>query len=56
VNDPDYLLQCPQCQSLGVIDDDQYHGRVSVLCECGYHETKDWSTVPAHVRTGEPAP
>lgn len=38
-----YQLTCPDCKSIGTIDEDQLHGRVSVLCSCGYHETKDWS-------------
>ena len=31
--------RCPGCGTWGVIDDDQFHGRVSILCECGFHET-----------------
>ena len=30
---------CPGCGVWGIIDDDQFHGRVSILCECGFHET-----------------
>ena len=30
---------CPECGVWGIIDDDQFHGRVSILCECGFHET-----------------
>jgi hypothetical protein len=40
------VFVCPQCKGRGEIDDDQYHGRVSILCQgtgCTYHETKDWS-------------
>ena len=40
------LFRCPSCKSSGLIDDDQFHGRVSIQCEtegCSYHETKDWS-------------
>lgn len=38
------LFRCPTCLGVGDIDADQFHGRVSILCEnCGYHETKDWS-------------
>jgi len=36
-------LRCPDCGIFGQIDDDQFHGRVSVLCECGFHETIDFS-------------
>ena len=38
------LFRCPKCKKSGVIDDDQFHGRVSIICEfCDYHDTKDWS-------------
>ena len=30
---------CPECGVWGYIDDDQFHGRVSILCECGFHKT-----------------
>ena len=30
---------CPTCGLWGYIDDDQFHGCVSILCECGFHET-----------------
>jgi len=36
--------QCPDCGIWGELDDDQYHGRVSMLCECGYHETHKFQT------------
>ena len=42
------LLTCPGCGEEGYIDDDQFHGRVSVHHDephCGYHETVDWSKV-----------
>ena len=32
-------LHCPDCKIWGDIDDDQYNGRISVLCQCGYHVT-----------------
>lgn len=39
-----YILKCPKCNKIGVIDDDQYHGRVSVLHDvCGFHKTIDFS-------------
>jgi hypothetical protein len=38
---PAVQLKCPKCGVWGYIDDDQYHGRVSTLCSCGYHETVD---------------
>ena len=41
------LFRCPECKKTGLIDDDQFHGRVSIVCVvthgCDYHETKDWS-------------
>ena len=40
------LFRCPLCKKTGTIDDDQFRGRVSVICAhapCSYHETKDWS-------------
>ena len=40
------LFRCPLCFESGVIDEDQYHGRVSIECPnpmCTYHETRDWS-------------
>ena len=42
------LFRCPDCKLTGSIDDDQFHGRVSIVCSyCSYHETKDWSQVNA---------
>ena len=43
-----WLLKCPGCGVRAEIDDDQLHGRVSVLCTtagCKYHETKNWKEV-----------
>ena len=38
------LFRCPGCKHVGDIDDDQFHGRVSIDCtNCDYHETQDWS-------------
>lgn len=37
------VCNCPKCTQLGVLDEEQYHGKVSILCECGYHETHDLS-------------
>ena len=39
------LFRCPQCKHSGFIDEDQFHGRVSIVCptpDCTYHETKAW--------------
>jgi hypothetical protein len=43
-----YILACPKCGQKGLLDNDQFHGRVSVMCpndECDYHETHDFSKV-----------
>lgn len=37
------LFRCPGCKQSGLIDEDQYYGRVSVECVCGWHVTRDWS-------------
>lgn len=40
------LFRCPLCHESGLIDEDQFHGRVSIQCPagvCPYHDTKDWS-------------
>lgn len=34
---------CPQCHTWRDIDDDQYRGKVSLLCDCGFHITCDFS-------------
>lgn len=34
-------FQCPLCEVFGEIDNDQFHGRISILCDCGFHETID---------------
>ena len=34
--------QCPKCKVWAELDDDQYHGKVSMLCDCGYHETHNF--------------
>lgn len=38
---PTFKFQCPKCNIRGSLDDDQFHGRVSILCDCGFHETID---------------
>ena len=40
---PIMKFKCPGCRGWGQVDDDQYHGRVSILCGCGFHETIDLS-------------
>lgn len=32
-----HWFRCPDCKGLGTIDRDQYEGKVSVVCECGWH-------------------
>jgi hypothetical protein len=44
---PVFLLECPGCGQFGELDDDQWHGRVSVDhasqgCPGLYHETHDF--------------
>ncbi len=37
-------IRCPSCGLLGGIDQEQYEGRISIVCpnrECEYHETHD---------------
>ena len=43
-----WLWECPGCGTWGNLDDDQWHGRVSVDhaadgCPGGYHETHDFA-------------
>ena len=38
--------QCPKCGQWADLDDDQFHGRISIECPtkgCDYHETHDLS-------------
>ena len=35
-------LKCPECGIWGQIDDDQLNGRVSAICDCGFHKTAKW--------------
>jgi len=38
--DKRWMMECPGCGYEGMIDDAQFHGRVSILCPlCGFHET-----------------
>ena len=39
---PTIKLTCPGCGTVGYLDDDQARGRVSVHCDCGWHETHDF--------------
>ena len=34
-----WKLQCPDCREWKYLDDDQFNGRVSTQCECGFHKT-----------------
>lgn len=45
----EWLFECPGCGQWASLDDDQWHGRVSVDhaadgCAGGYHETHDYLT------------
>ncbi len=35
------LVECPTCRTQALADHDQVAGRVSMICDCGYHETHD---------------
>ena len=37
------MFTCPKCGALGIIDKDQFEGKVSMICPstCGFHETID---------------
>lgn len=38
-------LQCPKCGNWGILDGDQFRGKVSTECGtpgCGFHETVDF--------------
>ncbi len=38
------LFRCPKCEQTGWIDEDQFNGRVSIVCAyCDYHETVNWA-------------
>lgn len=43
--EPRATIMCPSCKGVGTIDDDQYHGRISIWCDCGYHETHNLAEV-----------
>ena len=41
-----WQLKCPGCGAWGDLDDDQFHGRISVLHEeCGFHDTQNWGAI-----------
>lgn len=46
------LFRCPQCHVVGIITDDQLHGREPITHECGYDLAKDWSK-PESETSGE---
>ena len=35
------LIRCPDCGLVGAIDQEQFEGKVSMVCKCGWHETWD---------------
>jgi hypothetical protein len=43
------LIECPDCQRKAWIDREQYEGKISIVCECGWHETHDLTG-----KTGDP--
>lgn len=47
-----WLFECPGCGTWAYLDDDQWHGRVSVDhaadgCSGGYHQTHDYAAALA---------
>lgn len=47
-----HLFECPGCKQWSTLDDDQWHGRVSVDhasmgCPGGYHEIHDFAAAVA---------
>jgi len=44
-----HKMRCPGCGTWADLDDDQWHGRVSILCDCGFHETLDLAELMAAV-------
>jgi len=47
--EPRKKFKCPGCGIWGFIDDEQYRGKVSIQCECGFHKTIDLSKEGEHV-------
>lgn len=35
----DFWFTCPGCKKMKTVDEDQAEGRVSIQCDCGFHET-----------------
>lgn len=35
----DYWFRCPDCDTIGAIDEEQADGKVSIVCQCGFHAT-----------------
>lgn len=35
------VVQCPKCERKAWVDREQFEGKVSMVCECGWHETHD---------------
>lgn len=48
-----WQFECPGCGEWAYMDGDQWHGRVSVEHECGYHETHDYSATLDAALAGE---
>jgi len=32
-----HWFRCPSCMGLGTIDREQYEGKISIVCSCGWH-------------------
>lgn len=53
-----WLFECPGCGQWAYLDDDQWHGRVSVDhasqgCLGGYHETHDYAQALVKAHDGQ---
>lgn len=53
-NEKHRLVQCPRCGLVAQVDEDQWHGRVSIDCpDCPYHETHDLSADERPATSGD---
>jgi len=48
-----HLFRCPQCRKWGLLDDDQWQGKVSILCDCGFHQTIPLATMMATIEEAQ---
>lgn len=55
-----WLWECPKCEHWGGLSDAQQAGTVSVVCDCGYHETHAFgpelvAVMQARILAGSPS-